>query len=82
VELAVKSITGTTVILKSSDPSINVPGTVTIAAGAFVADFTIKAAAIKYGGLPTTGTIKAIFPDGHTVSLTVTDDPLPLPPDE
>jgi hypothetical protein len=81
VELAVKSLTDTIVRLASSDPSITVPDTVMITAGAFVADFTVDAVGIKYGNLPTTGTITAMFPDGHTATLTVTDNPLPPPPD-
>ena len=82
VELAVKSLTDTVVLLQCSDPSITVPVSVTITAGSFVADFTVSAAAIKYGNPPTTGVITATFPDGSTVSVTVTDNPLPPPPDE
>ena len=79
VELAVKSTTDTIVTLTSSDPSITVPGTVTITAGAFVADFTLNDAAIPYGNPATTGTITATFPDGYTANVTVTDNPLPPP---
>jgi hypothetical protein len=83
VELAVKSTTDTIVTLESSnDPSITVPETVTITAGAFVADFTVNAVGIKYGNPATTATITATFPDGHTANVTVTDNPLPPPPDE
>jgi hypothetical protein len=82
VELAVKSLTDTIVTLASSDPSITVPETVTITAGAFIADFTVNAVGIKYGNPATTGMIRATFPDGHTVNVSVTDNPLPPPPDE
>jgi hypothetical protein len=82
VELAVKSTTDTIVTLASSDASITVPGTVTITAGAFVADFTVNAVSIKNGNPATTATITATFPDGHTADVTVTDNPLPPPPDE
>lgn len=81
VELAVKSLTDTVVSLACGDPSITVPPTVTITAGAFVADFTVDAVGIKYGNLPATGAITATFPDGHTVNIAVTDNPLPPPPD-
>lgn len=82
VELAVKSLTDTIVTLTSSDASITVPETVTITAGAFNADFTVSAVGIKYGNPATTGTIVATFPDGQTVNVIVTDNPLPPPPDE
>jgi hypothetical protein len=81
-ELAVKSITDTIVRLASSDPSITVPDTMTITAGAFIADFTVNAVGIKNGNPATTGTVTAMFPDGHTANVTVTDNPLPPPPDE
>ncbi len=82
VELAVKSLTDTVVTLASTDPSITVPGSVTITAGSFVADFTVNAVGIKYGNPPTTATITATFPDGNSVTVAVTDNPLPPPPDE
>lgn len=81
VELAVKSLTDTVVTLTSSDPSITVPTTVTITAGSFVADFTVTAVGIKYGKPGTTATVVATFPDGQTISVIVTDTPLP-PTDE
>jgi hypothetical protein len=82
VELAVKSPTDTIVTLTSSDPSITVPQTVTITAGSFIADFTVSAVGIKYGNPATSGTIGVTFPDGFTVNVIVTDNPLPPPPDE
>lgn len=81
VELAVKSLTDTIVTLVSTDPSITVPETVTITAGAFVADFTAAAVGIPYGSRATAGMIMATFADGSTVNVTVTDNPLPPPPD-
>src|SRR5579863_7819564 len=57
VELAIKSLTDTIVRLASTDPSITVPETVTITAGAFVADFTVNAVGIKNGNPATTGTV-------------------------
>jgi hypothetical protein len=53
------------VTLASSDASITVPDTVTITAGAFVADFTVNAVGIKNGNPATTGTVTTMFPDGH-----------------
>jgi hypothetical protein len=82
VELAVKSLTDTVVRLQSSDASITPPAEVTITAGSFIADFTITAAAIPNGKPPTTATITATFPDGSVIKVAVTDNPLPLPPDE
>jgi hypothetical protein len=82
VELAVKSPIDTIVTLQSSDPSITVPAEVTITAGAFVADFTVTAAAIPNGKPVTTGTITVTFPDGTTFNVAVSDNPLPPPPDE
>ena len=82
VELAVKSPTDTIVTLTSTDPSITVPQSVTITAGAFIADFTVSAVGIKYGSPATAGTVVATFPNGQAVNVNVTDNPLPLPPDE
>lgn len=82
VELAVKSLTDTIVALQSSDPSITVPAEVTITAGAFMADFTVSAASIPNASPATTGVITATFPDGATINVAVSDNPLPLPPDE
>lgn len=74
VGLAVLSTSDTIVALTSSDPSIQVPTSVTIPAGAFSANFLFNTSVVQ---TQTVVIITATFPDGTALSVTVTEEPSP-----